>query len=136
MWARRLSRLFSTGSLHARPLQLTLCYQVFPPTNKTSNVPLRDIVEVKFGPYNKNLMMLMAFVFVVLGIFSFTILEAGRAKKSAALAISACFIWAASVVTYNILVDHFTEGVNVEIVTARCGGASLVDAAGEQEMCL
>lgn len=97
---------------------------------------LRDIVEVKFGPFNKNLMMLTAFVFVALGIFSFTILEAGGAKKSAALAMSACFIWAASVVTYNILVDHFTEGVNIEIVTSRCGAAPLAHAAGGQNSSL
>lgn len=81
-------------------------------------------MEVKFGPFNKNLMTLLALVFVALGLLSFTILEAGGAKKSAALAISACFIWAASLIAYNILVDHFTEGVNIEILTIRCGGVS------------
>jgi hypothetical protein len=83
---------------------------------------LRDIVEVRTGPFNKNTMTMLASVFVVLGLLSFAILEAGGAKKSAALAISICFIWAASIYTYNILVDHFTEGVNMEILTNRCAG--------------
>ena len=83
---------------------------------------LRDIVEVKSGPFNKTCTMRMAVIFVILGLLCFTILEAGGAKKSAAFAICACFIWAATGFAYSILVDHFTEGVNIEIHTFRCAG--------------
>jgi hypothetical protein len=81
---------------------------------------LRDIVEVQSGPFNKNKMVLMALLFVILGLLSFSILQAGGAHKSAALAMSVCFIWAASGIAYSILVDHFTEGINVDILTRRC----------------
>jgi hypothetical protein len=63
---------------------------------------------------------MLASVLVVLGLMAFAILEAGGASKSAALSISVCFVWAAGLYLYNVLVDHFTEGVNIEIVTRRC----------------
>lgn len=77
-------------------------------------------MEVKSGPFNKKLTMLMSLLFVILGLVCFAILEAGGSNQSAAFAITACFVWAAGIFSYSLVVDHFTEGVNVEILAVRC----------------
>jgi hypothetical protein len=81
---------------------------------------LRDIMDVKFGPYNKCAVMSAAALLSLLGLLAFTYLSAAGAKSAAAFMLSGCFVWAVCLVGYSIVVDHFTEGINVHI-EARCG---------------
>eukprot|EP00892_Ulva_mutabilis_P008747 jgi/Ulvmu1/6244/UM028_0102.1 len=82
-------------------------------------IQYRHIVDVGIGPTNKSHVLAWAAVMCTLALSAYVILRAFGATQPAIAVLMTCLIWAASVVLYAILVDHFLEGDNLKIQTCR-----------------